>query len=122
MENNPSTGSGHGNNFFSGFLLGALVGAGIVFLFGTKRGKKILKAISEEGEGKISNILDKIEHSVDLEDESLEDPSFASTSAKATVDKKASEGQGKFFVQEEKFVGDKPKVRRFFRGTSRHVN
>lgn len=122
-NNNPSAGSGHGNNFLSGFLLGALVGAAIVLLFVTKKGKKILKAISEEGEGKISNILNKIEHSVDLEDVTLEDePSFASTSAKATVDKKASEGRRKLFAQEEKFVEDRPKVRRFFKGISRRLN
>ena len=42
MENNNHK---SGGNFFSGFLLGALVGAGLVFLFGTEKGKKVLKAI-----------------------------------------------------------------------------
>lgn len=102
-----------GNNFFSGFLLGVLIGAAVVFLFVTKKGKKILKAISEGGEGKLSNILNKIENSVDLEDESLdEEASFAEA---PTI----KENQVK-----KKIVAEtRPKTaRRFFRGISRHVN
>lgn len=107
MENNSSTGSGHGNNFFSGFLLGALVGAAVVFLFATKKGKRILKAISEKGADNISNILDKIDKSVDLPDESPDEESFT-----------ASEN----LFPKKTIVKDKPKTRRFFRGISRHVN
>ncbi|QQG40905.1 MAG: hypothetical protein HYV37_01105 [Candidatus Levyibacteriota bacterium] len=44
MNNNNS-----GNGFSHGFILGALIGGGIVFLFGTKKGKKLLKTITEEG-------------------------------------------------------------------------
>lgn len=123
MENNPSASSGRGNNFFSGFLLGALIGAAAVFLFGTKKGKRILKAISEEGSGNISRIVSKLEKSVDLEGESLDDePSFAeaSTFAPASVDKSAGKGTDK--IKEEIIKEEKPKVRRFFKGISRHVN
>lgn len=119
MENNNNK---SGGNFFSGFLLGTLVGAGLVFLFGTEKGKKVLKAISEEGAENISNILDKIDKSVDLPDESLEDPSFASTFAKATVDKKASAGKGSNDEEEILIKNDKSKTRRFFRGISKRVN
>lgn len=86
MNNNDNigNGSGHGSNFFSGFLVGALVGAAVVFFLGTKKGKRLLKAISED-------------KSVDP-DEVLEDESSISA---------------------EKV---KPKIRRFFRGVSRHVN
>lgn len=108
-NNNPSAGSGRGNNFLSGFLLGALVGAGIVFLFGTKKGKKILKAISEEGEGKISNILNKIENSVDLEDEFEDEEKIETIAPKREIAKKV-------------VVEERPKARRFFRGISRHLN
>jgi len=103
MENNNSR---SGNNFFSGFLLGALIGAGIVFLLGTKKGKKILKAISEEGAGNISNILDKINKSVDMPDESLEEEGMLSENLSS----------------KENVVKDKPKIRRFFRGISKRVN
>jgi len=104
MDNNNNKSS---NNSFGVFLFGALVGAVIVLLLVTKKGKKILKAISEEGEGKISNIINKIENSVDLEDESLENEQTAVP--KTEVIKEA--------VSEKK-----PKVRRFFRGVSLHVN
>ncbi len=97
-----------GNNFFSGFLLGALVGAAIVFLLGTKKGKKILKAISEEGAGNISSILDKIDKSVDLQDETMDDGddyvSGESSSSKEAV------------------ARHKPKIKRFFKGISKRVN
>lgn len=105
MENNNNKPN---NNFFSGLLLGALIGAALVFLLGTEKGKKILKAISEEGEGKISNILDKIESSVDLEDESLEDEKIVAPKRKIAE------------KVEKVVVEVKPRVKRFFRGISRH--
>lgn len=113
MDNNPSAGSGHGSNFFSGFLLGALVGAGLVFLFGTKKGKKLLRIISEKGADNISSILEKAEKTADLAEIQEEDElSFA----------KASEDQGGKFTVKEKTVEEKPKVKRFFKGISRHLN
>ncbi len=103
MDNNKS-----GNNFFSGFLLGALVGGIVVFLLATKKGKKILKAISEEGAGNISNLLDKIDKSVDMQDESMDDEDEyvpgESSSSKETVTK------------------HRPKIKRFFKGISKRVN
>lgn len=38
----------HGGSFHA-FMWGAILGAGAVFLLGTKKGKQILKTISEEG-------------------------------------------------------------------------
>lgn len=111
MDNNSKS----GNNFFSGFLLGALIGASIALLLLTKKGKKILKAISEEGEGKISNILNKIENSVDLDKIADEEPSFS-----PTAEKEKKLPQKKFIAKEA--VEERPKTRRFFRGISRHVN
>lgn len=104
MDNNSNNNSG--NNFFSGFLLGVLVGAAVVFLLGTRKGKKLLKAISENGIDNISNILDKAEKSVDLDEVAREDEEVASK---------------REFISEEKSF-EKPKARRFFRGISRHVN
>lgn len=94
--------------FFNGFLLGALVGAFVVFLLGTKKGKKLLKAISQDGIDNIANILDE--------------------AGKSEEERDKSEGQGKDFAQEreiaikEESIEEKPKVRRFFRGISRRVN
>lgn len=45
MNNNTS----QDNGFMSGFILGVIVGAVGIFLLGTKRGKKLLKILSEEG-------------------------------------------------------------------------
>lgn len=102
-----------GNNFLSGFLLGVLIGGAVVFLLGTKKGKKILKAISEEGEGKISNILNKIEKSVDLEDAILEDQEIETAAPKKEIIVKDGE--------QSRAIEEKPKAtRRFFKGISRH--
>lgn len=54
----------NGGRFMDGFILGLVVGGGAVFLFGTEKGKKILKALNEEGvfdinEEEIKKILPK---------------------------------------------------------------
>ncbi|MEK7518204.1 MAG: hypothetical protein AAB583_06705 [Patescibacteria group bacterium] len=103
MENNNSN---SGSKFFNGFLLGALIGGGIVFLLGTKKGKKLLKAISEEGLGNISNILDEADNLQDIDD--IED-----------VDKVMPQ---KNSITEDQTSEAKPKVRRFFRGITRRLN
>ncbi|MDP2637489.1 MAG: hypothetical protein Q8P26_00305 [Candidatus Levybacteria bacterium] len=101
-----------GNNFFSGFLIGAICGAAIVFLLGTKKGKKLLKAISEEGSENVSNILEKLDKSLNLQNKLSDDEEEEGDSKKDVV------------VISEKHFNEqsKPKVRRFFRGTSRHFN
>lgn len=38
-----------GGSFFAGFLWGIIIGAALVFFIGTKKGKRLLKVISEEG-------------------------------------------------------------------------
>jgi hypothetical protein len=43
-------------SFFNGFLIGLIVGAGLVYLLTTKKGKKILKSLSEDGLDKITNL------------------------------------------------------------------
>ena len=48
----------HSNKFFDGFLWGAIIGGGLVFILGTKKGKKILKMITEEGVEGLSEILE----------------------------------------------------------------
>ena len=129
MDKNPTAGlrqaDSEGGKFFNGFLLGLLVGAALVFLFGTKKGKKLLKAISEEGAENISNILEKADKSANLKDEELDEivekPSFTSLSPQASDGHGKPEGQGEFAVKETA-IEEKPKVRRFFRGISRRVN
>lgn len=57
------------SHFSSGFLLGAIIGATIVFLVGTEKGKKVLKVITDEGLKKLSDLIEERE----LEDEVLEE-------------------------------------------------
>lgn len=50
----------HGNSFVNGFVLGLLVGASLVFLFGTNKGKKVLQMLLDQVEENtaISDILE----------------------------------------------------------------
>jgi gas vesicle protein len=57
MNNRENYNQHQGSGFFNGFLLGIVVGAAIVFLVATKKGKKILKLISEEGLDSLENLI-----------------------------------------------------------------
>ena len=95
------------NNFFSGFLIGALFGAAVVFFLGTKKGKELLKIISEKGMDNVSHLLEEAGKATDLDEAYSEEeeivPKVKLTAVKEVVD-------------------EKPKTRRFFRGVSRHLN
>lgn len=54
-------GNNHGR-FSDGFLLGMLAGGALVFLFATKKGNKILKALTEQGFEGLSDIAREIEN------------------------------------------------------------
>ncbi|EKD87159.1 MAG: hypothetical protein ACD_37C00024G0003 [uncultured bacterium] len=54
-----------GGRFMDGFILGLLVGGIAVFLFGTEKGKKVLKVLKEEGvfdfeEERVAKILPNV--------------------------------------------------------------
>ncbi len=101
MDNNNNR---SGSNFFGGFLLGFLIGGLAVFLLGTKKGKKILKTISEEGLDNLSNILEKAGEAGNL-DEVYEEEEEAAPEKQASV---------------KENIGGKPK--RFFKGVARRLN
>lgn len=67
-ENNNDQSSG---KFFNGFLLGAALGAGVVFLLGTEKGKKMVRALTDEGFSGLANIIEDTEE--DFEDEPMEE-------------------------------------------------
>ncbi|GDX62335.1 hypothetical protein LBMAG33_6450 [Candidatus Levyibacteriota bacterium] len=46
------------SRLMNSFLLGAIVGSLGVFLVGTKKGKKILEALTEEGLSRVDELLD----------------------------------------------------------------
>lgn len=47
------------NNFFNGFLWGAIIGGGLVFFLSTKKGKNLLKTLSESGLEELSELVEK---------------------------------------------------------------
>jgi len=108
MENNNSN---SGNKFTSGFLLGALIGAGAVFLLGTKKGKKLLKAISEEGLGNISKVLEESDQFGDIDE---------NEKAEKVIPQKNLTPADEELEDESEEV--RPKVKRFFKGISKRFN
>lgn len=52
MDNN------NGGKFLNGFILGVVIGVGATLLLSTKKGKKILRSISEEG---LDGILERLD-------------------------------------------------------------
>lgn len=56
-----------GNSFFNGFLLGAIIGAAVVFFLFTNKGKKLLKTIMEEGSEGFSELKDLIQEEMEEE-------------------------------------------------------
>ena len=72
-----------GSNFGNGFLLGALVGGAIVFAVGTKKGRRILKALTEEGIEGVSEINDLIQDYQEVGEEFEEEDEPVVVSPKA---------------------------------------
>ncbi|OGH21309.1 MAG: hypothetical protein A2958_00725 [Candidatus Levybacteria bacterium RIFCSPLOWO2_01_FULL_38_13] len=70
--------NGNNNRFFEGFLWGAIIGGGLVFFLTTKKGKKLLKTISENGLENLTEMLadDDLEYEETIE-EIPEEPRIA---------------------------------------------
>ena len=106
MDNNNH----QGGKFINGFLLGLIIGAGVVFLFGTKKGKRLLKNLSEDGFGNITDIL---EQAGELEEDELEETPQRSGLAEQVKEVKS---EMRYPVQAKtEEAPKKPLVRRFFR-------
>lgn len=103
------------SGFGSGFLLGLLVGAAMVFFLGTKKGKQILKSISEEGwEG-----FSELEELLTDEDAEFEEATPTKTKKTDEVYEEVhvSNGHAGSTVHHRSRLTPKP--RRFFRKVSR---
>lgn len=117
MENSNNSDNG-GNKFLNGFLLGALIGAGVVFLLSTKKGKKIVRSFSENGLDNISEMLQNQDDNVEDDYEEVQRPIKTSSSdiphskpSQTRPSPETANGEAKHQVVEKK-----PLVRRFFRG------
>ena len=112
----------HGNKFFDGFLWGAIIGGGLVFLLGTKKGKKILKMIAEEGAEGLSDILEAQMDEADLEEdgEEIEDEEDLPARKAGAPEEPLLKGNGVSKDSQSKESGEeiKPPHKRFFRRKS----
>lgn len=106
MDNNNA------GKFLNGFLLGAVIGGGIVFLLSSKKGKKLLRTLSEEGLDKVSDLLEEQEEIIDDNKETEQQEPLSKPSPEG---EKETNGETKHAQTTNK----KPLVKRFFKGISR---
>lgn len=77
----------HGSGFMNGLVIGAVLGAGAVFFLGTKKGKQIFKALTENGFENLSELkemLDSDEFDDGEEEEMVEEKTVSSPAPKST--------------------------------------
>ena len=60
MNNTDHTHEKQGNFFWFGFFLGGLIGAFVIFILGTKEGKKLAEKLEEKGELFEEDIEEKV--------------------------------------------------------------
>jgi gas vesicle protein len=92
-----------GGRFSDGFLVGALVGGAAVFLLGTKKGNKVLQAITEEGIAGLSELVEEMEEKEVIP--------RAEKKAQEIVEEVKEKVEGKL----ESELNAVPKPKRFFR-------
>lgn len=127
-KNNTSQQSG---GFMNGFLLGIIVGGAVIFLFVTKKGRKLLKVLTEEGFDGISQLEQFLEDQSGEPEAVTKKKPFGAAQGKSnkngkshmTVAEVVDTLENVVEKGEEKAVEvitqiQKP-VRRFFRGTSK---
>lgn len=90
--------------FMNGLVLGILIGAGLVFLFCTKRGKQVLKAITENGVESFSDLTDILQNTEFEDEEEFPQDGEVVTPKKATTVRPASTARP---------------IKRFFRGVKK---
>lgn len=114
-----------GGGLSSGFLLGVVVGVIITLLLTTKRGKRILKLITEEGMSKLSNWEDLFHDAVEEYQTKPAEPklppvdltSVEEQEDEETIESAPVEEEPKIVVKKEQ----QPKsIKRFFKGIPRH--
>ena len=89
----------HGHGFLTGFIFGALIGGVVVFLLATKKGRKIMKIISEEGLDRVSKFEGKVEEYIDddYSDDVVEDAVLNDEMEKEHPVRKAATRARRFF-------------------------
>lgn len=118
------------NNAGGGFILGILIGVLITLLFTTKKGRKILKTITDEGMDKINNFEDLFEKKMREEDDedmgmSNEDVPSPVLIATHQVQVDPLAHQEEYHASDEVSSHSHTPIatgRRFFRGTPKRSN
>ncbi|HYK09126.1 MAG TPA: YtxH domain-containing protein [Candidatus Eisenbacteria bacterium] len=100
----------HGGGFFNGFVLGLIIGAGLVFLFGTSKGKRVLQMLLDQVEENTA-ISELLEMPEDEEDDFVMD----------ARDEEPVE-EHRHIHEEESSTRPVAKVKRFFRGSKKLVS
>lgn len=95
-----------GGGFLNGFVLGLLVGAGLVFLFGTNKGKKVLQML-----------LDQVEENTELS-ELLEMPDDEDEEMMGIEEEPEEEVHEAKETKPQRTVA---KVKRFFKGAQKKL-
>ena len=118
MNNNHHS----GNGFMSGLFWGLIIGAGLALLFSTKKGRKILKALTENGFEGIAELEDLIE---DVTEESdYQEPVVSRKAKRVSVEKEenipvSEEPSGNGQASTSTISKIKSTGKRFFRGVPR---
>lgn len=102
----------HENKFGNGFFWGMLFGAGIVILFGTKKGRALLKELS----AKASEMLEDFLKNQGLTDEEL--MGQQDTGEEEEFESQTPESVDKEFLEAPKPTNGSPK-KRIFKGVKR---
>lgn len=106
-HSHPDRKDSHEDSLFKGIIVGAVVGAGILWLFGTESGKKVKKQIENEGEDILKKVIghETIEVDEDFIDE-IPAPVVASApqknTSRPTVKKPAPKTTGKRFFRKSR--------------------
>ena len=83
------------SKFSTGFLMGLILGGGLVFLIGTKTGKNLLKIISEQGMDGLFNLLEEydIDDLIQVEEHEAEETPKSTQHAKTVSMSKETEDE-----------------------------
>jgi gas vesicle protein len=104
---------GNNGRFSDGLILGAILGGAAVFLLGTQKGNKVLKAITSEGFDGLSSII------ADFEDGVSEGIKSASKKVGEVAEEKIDDFEAKISDEANapQTTSSKPPAKRFFRKT-----
>lgn len=117
MNNNQ----GHSGGFFSGLLWGAFLGAGAVLLLNTKKGKKLLKTLTEEGADGIANLEELLTEAIGEKEEEIATPKEKSAPSKSAKHTNGEARNNEKSAQTPVVQKILTPPRRFFRGIKKKV-